>query len=70
MLFTEQEAAEISQKGPSGQAQAKAKVLKAVGFAASGSLDEPSGDELAPWILMIGAAAWSIAMAILVTVPG
>lgn len=39
MPFTEQEAEEISQKGPGGQAQVEAKVLKAVGFAASGSLD-------------------------------
>lgn len=39
MPFTEQEAEEISEKGPAGQAQVEAKVLKAVGFAASGSLD-------------------------------
>lgn len=39
MPFTEQEAEEISEKGPEGQVQVEAKVLKAVGFAASGSLD-------------------------------
>jgi len=55
MSFTEQEAAEISQKGPPGQAQEEAKVLKAVGFPAAGSLDAPPGDELAGCTLMIRA---------------
>lgn len=67
MPFTEQEAEEISEKGPAGQVQVEAKVLKAVGFAASGSLDGSLEMNLH---LVITAAACSIGVMILVAVPG